>query len=207
MKILSAQNLFTMKQETFEFEPEWQEIFGTPDTTGAWLIQGKEKNGKTQTALIIAKLLSQYKRILYVSGEEGFAPSFINVVERSGIIEAHKIGFLPYTSIEDLHVTLKKRNAPKVVFLDNLTVYSEEFKRDGFDKFYNQYKDTKLIVFLTHEERNEPATAAGRRAKKFAKVLIHVTGLVANIGGRCPGGKLIINEERADKYGYTLESN
>jgi hypothetical protein len=60
--------------------------------------------------------------------------------------------------------------------------------------------NNKLIIFLAHEEGNQPYTALVRMAKKMSKVIFHVNGLQANIttrfGGK--GGAFAINNDKSE---------
>jgi hypothetical protein len=50
---------------------------------------------------------------------------------------------------------------------------------------------------MAHMEKNEPTTAVAKLAKKLCNVYFRIEGLTAFVGGRCPGGSIIINEETA----------
>ena len=197
MKVLNARNLYEMKQECYHFTGYWKDILGELPKNGAWLIYGREKHGKTSFALSLAKYLSGFDKVLYVSAEEGTDPLFVKAVKRAEIPATDQFGFLPYVPIHKLNERLKKRRAPKIVFIDNITVYNDELKRGAVKELIRENNNT-LFVFLAHEERKEPSTAAGRLVKKLAKVIVRIEGLQATIGGRCPGGTLIIHEEKAE---------
>lgn len=204
MKILSAQNLYDMKQECFGFTGKFQEVFGNPPTNGIWAVQGAEKHGKTSFMLSLVKYLSDFAKVLYVSAEEGTDPLFVNSVQRANIPSTNQIGFLPYISIEELNYKLKKRNAPRIVVIDNMTVYRDELRRNRIIEFMREHKDI-LLIFISHEEKNkQPSTASGKLVRKLAKIIIRIEGAQAQIMGRCPGGIIEIYEPSAQKYGIKL---
>jgi predicted ATP-dependent serine protease len=205
MKVLSVDNLYSIKHDLFPFTGEWADILGEQPTRGVWCVQGKEKHGKTAFVLSLVKYLASFKRVLYVSAEEGTGALFVKTTQRAGITRADKVGFLPYVPIEDLNGTLKKRYSAEVVVIDNVTIYEDEFQRGGLKAFLRE-NPNKLIIFINHEERKEPATSAGRMTKKLANVIVRVDGLIATVGGRCPGGRVIIHEEKAELYGITFET-
>lgn len=205
MKVLSAQNLYSMKHTTFQFDGQWKEMLGEPPVNGVWIIFGKEKHGKTSFTLSLVKYLSFYKKVLYVSGEEGTDKLFIDTLKRAGIGASNRIGFLPYITIPELNLALKKRKAAEIIVIDNMTIYMDEFKRNGIMDFIRLHPN-KLIIFISHEERKEPSTSAGRYVKKIAKIIVRIEGLVAQIGGRCPGGQVLIHEEAADLFGVILNN-
>ncbi|MFY7826275.1 MAG: hypothetical protein ACOVQ4_04080 [Flectobacillus sp.] len=200
-KTQSISNILKMKHEYFEFEAPWSKAFGNnPSDTGIWLVWGREKNGKSTFALMLAKYLSTKKKVLYVSGEEGLAKEFVDTMIRAGITSKDKqLGFLEYESLEDIKELLRKRNAPKIVFFDNLTVYKDEFRGNVYSELKREFPNV-LFIFLAHEDRNEPSPATARTASKLAKVIVHIKGLKANVYGRVVGGEYTINTERAELY-------
>lgn len=197
---LSIRNLFDKKHKTLSLPPEWAALMGTPDETGAWLVWGPEKNGKTWLALILLGLLSNYKKALYVSAEEGAGPDFVQSVKRAQLDVTNKnINFIEYETIEEIKERLKSRKGPRVVFIDNITIYVDELKNGGFRALLNEFPNV-LFVFLAHEDKGEPYTATAKLCRRLAKIIIHVEGLAYQVSGRCPGGKGTINAEKAALY-------
>jgi hypothetical protein len=206
MRALTIKNLYEKRHETFEFTGHWANIFGTPTTTGCWLIYGQDKNGKTRAALRLAKYLSNFTRVLYVSAEEGDDKSFIDTVKWADITLSDRIQVLIYESIEELSSRLKKRKAPGVVFLDNLTIYADELNGSLLKNLIKDHPRT-LFIFMAHEDRKEPYTAAGKMAKKLAKIILHIVGLQCTVSGRCPGGAFPIDNDLASLYHGQPNSN
>lgn len=198
-RVKTVRNIYDRQFEEFQFDGIWYDVFEYPETSGIWLIYGAEKHGKTWFALKLAKYLSEFTRTLYVSGEEGFSKPFVQACKRAGLDVNDPLKFDEYLPLEDLEEKLKKRKAPRVVFLDNMTIYSDELKHGNLKRLYQQYPKT-LWVFLAHEERNKPYTAQANLASKLAKVRIRVIGLSAYVGGRVPGGTLMIDEQSAQLY-------
>ncbi|RWX03395.1 P-loop NTPase family protein [Flavobacterium cerinum] len=198
-RALTVKNLYQKKFETFEFDGPWKEVFGNPSRSGIWLIYGKEKNGKTWGTLLLADYLSKFERVLYVSAEEGADMEFQRACQRAKIDKSSNMLIIEYEPIESLYKRLKTRKAPKIVVLDNLTMYNDELKASGIKKLKQDFPDT-LFICVAHEERNKPYTAAATMASKLAKVIIRVQGLCLIVGGRVPGGNLNIDEEKAQLY-------
>ncbi|MFC0186028.1 ATP-binding protein [Pseudarcicella hirudinis] len=190
-----------MKHSTFKFEAPWSFAFGSsPSDSGYWMIWGKEKNGKTWFALLLAKYLSFKKRVLYISGEEGLEKEFVSACRRAGITEKSKnIGFSEYVPLSNLELLLSRRNAPKVVLIDNITVFKDELKGNVLLELKDKYPDV-LFIFLAHEDRKEPYTAQAKLCRRLAKIIVHVEGLKAVVSGRCEGGEYQINEEKATLF-------
>lgn len=202
VKAISISNMLKKKHSTFTFAPPFSLAFTeTPSDSGIWLIWGKQKNGKTGFALILAKYLASLSKVLYISAEEGTDKEFVDACKRAGIAENDKqLNFLEYTPLNEVREILKRRNSPQIIFFDNLTVYRDDFKQNALQNLKNEFPD-KLFIFLSHEERNEPYPSIARNTIKLAKVIVHIKGLKAFVSGRGEvGGTYLIDEAKAQLY-------
>jgi hypothetical protein len=196
-KPLSAKNIYEKKHTCFEFDGIWKEIMGSPEKSGAWLIWGSEKNGKTWFTLLLSYMLSDFEKVLYISAEEGLGKDFCESIKRAKINPLNKsIQFIEYEPLEDIGTTLKKQRAAKIVVIDNITTYNEELKNGAFRKLLLDFPEV-LFIFLAHEDRGEPYTATAKLVKRVAKLIFYIEGLTCNVSGRCPGGTVIVDKERA----------
>lgn len=203
-RALTVRNVYDARNEAMPLEGVWLEAFGKQDFGGAWLIYGREKNGKTTFALMFARYLSQQEPVLYISAEENPGTSnFQRSMKRAGItVTDRNLRFLPYMDFDDIVVTLRKRRAPRIVFLDNLTKYRRKVRPDRLTDLLDEFPKTTFI-FLGHEDPKdgEPLGALAFECKLFGAIIIRVEGLVAKIVGRGDAdGELVINEERASLY-------
>lgn len=203
-RALTVRNVYDARNEAMPLEGVWLEALGKQDFGGAWLIYGREKNGKTTFALMFARYLSQQEPVLYISAEENPGTSnFQRSMKRAGItVTDRNLRFLPYMDFDDIVVTLRKRRAPRIVFLDNLTKYRRKVRPDRLTDLLDEFPKTTFI-FLGHEDPKdgEPLGALAFECKLFGAMIIRVEGLVAKIVGRGDAdGELVINEERASLY-------
>ncbi|MDB0601108.1 hypothetical protein [Tenacibaculum maritimum] len=197
---LTIKNLYDKKFKTFDFKGVWQDTMGKPEVNGAWIVYGAEKNGKTWFSLKLAEYLSGFGKTMYVSAEEGTGMTFVDACRRAKIdLNNNMLHFQEYIPIEELDKKLSNRKAAKIVFLDNVTIYADELKNGVLRKFLQKHSD-KLIVFIAHEERKEPYTATAKLARKLAKIIVRVQGLACFVSGRCNGGILMIDEQKAALY-------
>ena len=171
---------------------------GDAECKGCWIIYGAEKNGKTWFALTLAKDIAQFERVGYVSAEEGLDKSFRDACHRAGITAADKILWDEYMGIDEIVKKYRRPRTPNIMFIDNLTMYSDEIKPTELKKKLLDALPGKLIIFVAHEERREAYPALARMAKKIAKVIVHVQGLkefiISRFGG---GGELTIDEQKS----------
>lgn len=197
---MTTKTIFLKKHLTFPFDGVYADVMGEPSTNGIHIVYGDEKNGKTWFALRYAQYLSRFEKTLYVSGEEGLEKEFVDAMRRAKIDHNNKrLLFTEYLELDELMEKLSKRRAPKIVILDNATIYNDQLKNGALRKMLLNYPNV-LFVIVAHMEKNEPYTATAKLAKRLAKIIIRVEGLACFISGRCPGGHLIIDEEKATLY-------
>jgi len=199
---LTTSNLFDKKPErTVSFHNELlQQAIGDAEAKGCWLVYGPEKNGKTWFALKLAKELARVEKVSYISAEEGTDKSFRDACDRAGITKCDRIMWDEYLTLDEIIEKFNKPKTARVIFIDNLTIYADEFKNKSFREFLNSMPG-KLIICLAHEERKEPYPAVARMAKKLSKVYVQVRGLKAFVTSRfSTGGELVINDEMSELY-------
>lgn len=192
-------NIIDKKIERLQLFGVWKEAFGNPGRKGkVWIFYGEEKNGKTWFSILFADYLAKNEPILYLSAEEGLEESFQDVIMRANVDVTNRKfkAFGKGVMLNELDEYLSSRYAPKIVFIDNVTVYVEELKNGGLQKLLKNHPD-KLFIFIAHEERGEPYTATAKMIKRLADRIVRIQGLVATIGGRTDGGKFIIDQHKA----------
>ena len=199
-KSLSTKQFFAKRFTLLPFDGIWKDCIGDPEDSGAWIIYGSEKHGKTTFALMMASYLSKFGTTEYISAEEGLSYKFREAVIRSGIKEDCEIKWREYTPLDEVITRLKSRKSARFVFFDNMTVYQDDFQFGGFSKLLKAFPD-KLFIFIAHEEKGKPYTAPARLCKKLAKVIARVEGLAVFVSGRgVPGGILEIDEQKSKIY-------
>lgn len=203
-RALTTRNVFDAKNEPLPLDGAWLSAFGEQDFGGAWLIYGREKNGKTTFALMFARYLSRKEPVLYISAEESpGSRNFQRAMMRAGITVADRnLRWQSYMAFDDIVKTLRKRRAPRIVFLDNLTKYRRKVRPDRLTDLLDEFPKTTFI-FLAHEnpDDGEPLGALAFECKIFASMIIRIEGLVARVVGRGDAdGELVIDEERASLY-------
>ncbi|WP_281683385.1 hypothetical protein [Zunongwangia profunda] len=205
---LNIRTAYSKEFDTYPFTGIWKDVFGNATKNGVWIVYGAEKNGKSWLSLKLSDMLSQFGSGLYISAEEGLEKEFIDAMKRARLEPGNEsLKFVEYTPLEEISERLEKRNPPKFVVFDNVTVYKDELSYGAFQKFWRRHPNTHFI-FIAHEERNEPYTATAKMIKRLSKIIIRVQGLACFVSGRCPGGSLTIDEEKAQLYhGAEIKNN
>lgn len=200
MKAVSVKQAFSKVFKKFAFTDLWLKAFGAPETTGLWYIGGNEKNGKSTFAMMLAKYLTTFDKVLYISAEEGLSDAMINAMKFAGMSDKDKkFHIIDYEPWEDIENRLQSRKCANIIFIDNATMYRDEVTKKMISEFKQRHSN-KLIVMICHEEKGQPDNALASHWRKLSKIIIQAEGLKAIISGRCPGGQLNINEEQANLY-------
>lgn len=196
-RAMTVANLLAKKHDRHMFTGVFKDILGSLGLNGIWLLYGKDKNGKTWATLLLSDMLSKLGKVWYISAEQGVDSDFQDAVVRAKMDPRNKhLHFSEYIPFGEIGERLQKRYPPKIVVVDNLSMYKDELTSSAVAQLKKDFPKT-LFVLVAHEERGEPYTAAAVMAKKLAKVIVHVQGLALFVSGRCPGGQLLINEEKA----------
>lgn len=200
MKALSVKQAFSIVFKLFEFTGLWLQAFGKPETTGFWYLGGGEKNGKSTFAMMLAKYLTNFGKVLYVSAEEGISQQVVHAMKFAGLSDTEKnFHIINYEPWEELKKRLQSRKCAKIIFIDNSTIYRDEITKKMVSELL-QKQSNKLIIMICHEEKGQPDNALATHWRKLAKIIIQAEGLKAIVSGRCPGGTLMINVEKANLY-------
>lgn len=83
-RILSAANMSQLNTMLLNFQGAWLQLIGQPQTNFKMLVQGESGSGKSHFAIQLAQYLTGFGRVLYVSGEEGFAATFQDKIRTMG---------------------------------------------------------------------------------------------------------------------------
>jgi hypothetical protein len=202
MKNLSTANILQKKPgKIVQLScPHWQHLIGQAELKGGWVIYGAEKNGKTWLTLQLIKALCTHQKVAYISAEEGMELSFIAAMKRAGIHQGHKIQWNEYMPMQDIVANFSKPKTAQVIVVDNLTMYTDELKRVGTRDIEKKLPN-KLFIWLAHEDRKEPSPAPAKMAKKMAKVVINVRGLLGTVVSRySQGGQIVVDAAKAEIY-------
>ena len=198
-RALSVNNILTAKYNTLPFDGEWQKAVGNPELTGSWVIYGPPKNGKTSFAFMLAKYLTQFKRVVYDSVEEGGSLTIQMQTERHNMLDVSgRFTILDKEDIDELKARLDRHKSPDVIFIDSVQF---------LDMKFSQYKELKarypqkLFVYISHVNGTQPEGQVAKRIWRDANVIFRIEGYRAFPTSRYGGGEHIdIWKERAEAY-------
>ena len=199
---LAAAQILSMKRATITPGGEWGCCLGTIDRHGTALVWGASGSGKSNAVMMLAKELSRFGKVLYLSIEEGFSVSFQNTLRRQGMSECGlRFQALDNCSKEELNTRLFKKNSPEFVIIDSIQAWRMRVKDYEFLK--RQFPN-KLFVLVSRAKGKNPWGDAAEEILFDVGIKIWVEGGVAFTRGRFfgPTGKAVIWPEKAfDYYG------
>jgi DNA polymerase III delta prime subunit len=200
MRFKTIKNVIDKTYDILPLKGVFQQALGAPESNGLWLIYGKEKHGKTTISLILANYLSTIYKTLFVMAEQGFDADFQKLILDLNIDVRNKNLLLEeYIPIDELDRKLKLARHPKIVLLDNITVYADELKNGRLRRLISSHNRI-LFILIAHEDKGQPYTATGKLAKKLARRIIHVEGLSATVEGRTEGGMMRMDQNSSTLY-------
>lgn len=198
---------------TFEvapFEGEWLLSIGRPELRGVWTIYGASGSGKTTFALMLCKYLSQFRRTLYNSLEQGLSRSMQIAWERVGMREAgREVVFGDKVSLAELKAKLSRPKSAQIVLVDSITAI-QGFHRSDFAALMREFPQ-KLFIFIAHEKNNKAHPAVAEYVRCLSDVKIHVEGYRAFVTSRFADAEagegiepFTIWAEKAQEYHHNL---
>lgn len=195
----SVANVFDAKFRVLEFDGIWRESVGCPELTGSWFIYGPPKNGKTSLAMMLAKYLTNFKRVGYNSVEEGLSLSIREAMKRVKMKEAStRFILIEKETVPELIDRLSKHKSPDVLFVDS--VQFMEMKFSEYKRLKSLFPQ-KLFIYISHIDGRQPEGSAAKRIWRDANVTFRVEGFKAFPIGRYGGGEpVVIDEKLADEY-------
>lgn len=151
-KISSMQNVANLKFRLLNFTGKWFEFFGQPQTNFFCVIHGMSGEGKTNFSIQFAKYLAEnFGNVLYISGEEGFAPTFQKKIKTLGANIPHLYAADIRTGQELLTDIPNKYHFIIIDSLNNMGIDPEvmrairnKFKQSGIIAICQSTKDGKM---------------------------------------------------------------
>ena len=202
-RAMSVYQVLSEKKNLVDFDGEWKETIGNPELSGSWIIWGQSSNGKTSFALMLAKYLCSYGKVLYNSLEEGTSRTMQIAIDRARMKDvARRFVILPGEPIEDLIYRLSLKKSPQIVFIDSLQY--TDLNYSNYKKLKKQFSN-KLFVFISHAEGNLPEGRLANKIRYDANVKIRIEGYRAIINSRFSESNhtsnyITIWQEGAERY-------
>ncbi len=187
-KILCSLDLQKFKYDALNFQGKWLDFFGLPSTNFHLVLHGMSGEGKSTFAIQFAKYLAQnFGRVLYISGEEGFAKTFNDKLTNNDAacpdlfvadlhsfeeilkdVPADTFNFKFFDSVDDMSIDAKKLKELRKLYKDSALITISQSTKDGKMRGSNQIKhDSDMAVQVD----NGIATTTKNRFKQKGMIL------------------------------------
>ncbi len=199
VQILKTNKFLKKQYSKLDFSGIWKDSFGLPERNSRWLIFGKSGEGKTEFSVQLAKYLSAFGKVLYVSREQGDSSSLQQCFARNGMQEVGNQVLLGIDmDFKALLSVLKKRTKHAAIIIDSI-----DYMRLTADeyKLLDQVCKKTTLIFVSWSDNKRPKSSAGKDIEYMCDVKIYVDRYVvlprSRYGGNAP---YIIWEEGAKKH-------
>lgn len=179
---LSVYQVLKGKPNLMQFDGMWEEAIGHPEMAGSWIIWGQSFNGKTSFAMMLARYLTKFDKVLYNSMEEGVGRSIQVALERAAMTDvARRFNLLEGEDIDELIKRLSHPKQPKIVIMDSLQYSSLTY--DRYKLLKRKFPKT-LWIWISHAEGRLPEGRLANRVRYDSMVKIRIEGYRAFINSR-----------------------
>lgn len=183
MKVLGVTQFH---QKTFSLLPiqdaQFKGLLGDVPCFFTAIIKGYSGNGKTEFCIQLAKFLTQFGKVLWLSYEQRHGYDLQKATKRNKMQEQNKNflisdplhGIDENTSLlEDLDAYLSKRNSADYVFFDSIDY--TKFTWSDYDYLKNKYSEKKGFIFIAH------STKSGAFKKRISEQIGFDGGMIFHV--------------------------
>ncbi|MFT4168037.1 MAG: hypothetical protein QM653_02810 [Dysgonomonas sp.] len=192
--------LKSIRYKVFEFVGKWFMLLGKPEKGVTWFIWGNSGNGKSTACAIIAYMLAQNTKVLYLALEEKRGKSIRSKLLEVGFNDDSKnFQLLAKSSYSELVQRLHKRNSEEVIIIDSLQYWGISYKQ--YQQLIETFPD-KTFIFVSHARGKDPKGATADSIHYDAGIKIWVEGGRIEVKHRFEGGggQMVVIPELAERY-------
>lgn len=184
-RVYSPKEIIAKTYDTLPWDGIWAEAFGHPTTNETWLVHGPSASGKSSFVMQLARRLSEYGTVLYMSYEEGVGQSFQKRLERFKMQEIQGRLRISTDSYGELWKRLQRKKSPKFVVIDSFQEAVEDYgwSYENACEMMSHFR-RKSFIFISQEHKGQPMGKPAMRLKYKAGVKIRVAGYKAYCQGR-----------------------
>lgn len=206
MKILGTVQFQQKRFKLLPLSGKFKATLGDIPGSFMMIIYGNSGNGKTEFCIQLAKYLTEFGRVAWLSYEQGHGYDLQVAVNRNKMEQVSGSFFIidPVANkpknvsfLEDLDNYLKKRNSPEFVFIDSLDY--TRFTFEDYEFLKNKYGHKKTFIFVSHANGSKPRKRVGEQIEYDGGIGLYINKFIAFVNKNRFGGftDYIIYEERA----------
>jgi hypothetical protein len=188
--------------KTLPFTGVWYDSFGCPARDCKWFIYAKSGSGKTSFMIQLAAYMTNfYKKVGYVSIEEGISESFKKAVSRADTDKAaySRIYLYDRAPLVELKAEIEARKAVKFWIIDSIDSL-QMTPQDVIEITATCKKQGKGLAMVGFSDGKNPKTPAGVFCKYDADIKLIVDRFIIDDCNSRYGGNrqpFVINEKLA----------
>lgn len=188
--------------KTLPFTGVWYDSFGCPARDCKWFIYAKSGSGKTSFMIQLAAYMANfYKKVGYVSIEEGISESFKKAVRRATVDKAtlSRIYLYDRAPLDELKAEIETRKAVKFWIIDSIDSL-QMTPQDVIEITATCKKQGKGLAMVGFSDGKNPKTPAGVFCKYDADIKLIVDRFIIDDCNSRYGGNrqpFVINEQLA----------
>ena len=156
MKVLGVVQTQQMKHDFLGFEGKFKATFGNVPKSFQCIIYGKSGQGKTEMCIQLAKYLTTFGKVIWLSYEQGHGADLQSAINRNNMEDVSGSFYIAdpvqnlqpgVTFLEDLVNYLRKRGSPTFVFIDSVDY--TRFKMADYLMLKETFTD-KAFIWIGH---------------------------------------------------------
>jgi hypothetical protein len=187
MKVLGVQQTQAMKHSFLGFEGKFKATFGNVPQSFQCIIYGKSGQGKTEMCLQLAKYLTRFGKVLWLSYEQGHGADLQAALNRNTLQEVNTHFLISdplqnlnpgVTLLEDLIAYLKKRESPRFVFVDSVDY--TRWKKADYLRLKEMFKH-KGFIWIGHGEGKGHRSTTGTDIEFDGHISIWVDKYIGHV--------------------------
>jgi hypothetical protein len=161
MKVLGVKQFHQMRFKFLPLESQWEATLGRVPHNFIAVVYGFSGNGKTEFCVQLAKMLTNFGTVGWLSYEQRHGSDLQAATMRNKMDECSG-SFYPIDPIaqiepgvsllEDLDRYLKKRSSPDFIFIDSLDYTG--FTWEDYVYLKNRYGHKKTFIFIAHSTKS-----------------------------------------------------
>lgn len=179
-RALSVDNVLNRKFTGLPFKGIMNEVFGTPERAGSWIIWGPSGSGKTTFNMQLARYISNFEKVIYNSLEEWPASSIVQAYKRAGLRQGDNVVMVS-EDMKTFEARMLRHRSPNVMFIDS--VKYTKFNWNDYERFCRQFPN-KIKIWVAHASGKEPKGALSEDIRFDSHVKIYTEGYRAFVTSR-----------------------
>jgi hypothetical protein len=187
MKVLGVNQYQAKKYNFLGFDGRFLKTFGNVPKSFQCIVYGKSGQGKTEFCVQLAKYLTQFGEVLWLSYEQGHGADLQSAINRNHMEEVSGLFHTAdpndklepgVTYLQDLVTYLSRRGSQDFIFVDSVDYTG--FKKADYMMLKNKFKN-KAFIWIGHGEGKGHRNTIGKDIEFDGHIGIWVDKYIAHV--------------------------